>query len=621
VNPGSATRRIPAPLPWLAGLLAIYLIAPLVAGAQQAGLADWNTVDTAALTQACLVSVASATLATALIALGGIPLGYLLARASGRAVGLLGFLVQLPLALPPLASGVLLLFLVGYATPIGRLTGGALTDSFAGIVLAEVFVAAPFLIIAARSAFAAMDVGLEGVAATLGRSPLYVFFRVSMPIARPAILSGLLLAWLRAFGEFGATVMVAYHPYSLPVYTYVAFGAQGLPAMLPVLIPTLALALAIMVLSTLAGNRASARQALAASPGALASVAPDLAARPAAKSGTKTRSVDLALRLQKRLDTFHLDVAWSPQARRLAIVGPSGSGKSLTLKMIAGIECADRGSIRLDGHDIAPLEPAARGIAYVPQNYGLFPHLTVTEQLSFPAGANLDLAKHWIDRLGLRGLEGRRPDALSLGQQQRVALARALVRPARLLLLDEPFSALDAPLRARLRREMLALQDELAATTILVTHDPAEAAMLADEILVFEAGRVLQSGPTDQVFRRPNNETVARLLGADHAAEGIAVGVNGIAVAASVVLEVAGPPLTPGARVGWTVSPARVRLSQAGRYEGIVEAVTRVASGHQIALRFGEASIEVAAGYVDPPLGSAHRFDIDPDAVRVWPLA
>jgi ABC-type Fe3+/spermidine/putrescine transport system ATPase subunit/ABC-type sulfate transport system permease component len=609
------TRRVPALIPWLAGLLAIYLIAPLIAGAQQAGLADWSTVDTAALTQACLVSVASATLATLLIALGGIPLGYLLARVSGRAVGLLGFLVQLPLALPPLASGVLLLFLVGYATPIGRLTGGALTDSFTGIVLAEVFVAAPFLIIAARSAFAAIDPGLEGVAATLGRDPLYVFFRVSMPIARPAILSGLLLAWLRAFGEFGATVMVAYHPYSLPVYTYVAFGSQGLPAMLPVLVPTLALAVAIMVLSTLAGNRAGTR-ATAASPAALPDARPEITARAPAT----TRAVDLDLQLQKRLGNFHLDVAWSPQARRLAIVGPSGSGKSLTLKMIAGIEACDRGSVRLDGRDIASLEPAARGIAYVPQNYGLFPHLTVSEQLAFPAGADPDLAKHWIDRLGLRGLETRQPDALSLGQQQRVALARALVRPARLLLLDEPFSALDAPLRARLRREMLALQSELSATTILVTHDPAEAAMLADEILVFENGRALQAGPTDQVFRRPNNETVARLLGADHAAKGIAVGGDSIAVGADVLLKVSGPLLTPGARVGWTVSPARIRLSETGRYEGTIEAVTRVASGHQITLRFGEASIDAAAGYVDPPPGSTCRFDIDPDAVRIWPL-
>ena len=610
------TRRFPVLIPWLAGLLAIYLIAPLIAGAQQAGMADWNSVDTAALTRASLISVASATIATFLIALGGIPLGYLLARVSGRAVGLLGFLVQLPLALPPLASGILLLFLVGYSTPVGRFTGGALTDSFAGIVLAEVFVAAPFLIIAARSAFAAMDPSLEGVAATLGRGPLFVFFLISMPIARPAIWSGLLLAWLRAFGEFGATVMVAYHPYSLPVYTYVAFGAQGLPAMLPVLVPTLALALAIMVLSTLAGTRASVRPAALPSTGALPGVTPDIPVRAAAS----THSVDLVLQLQKRLGNFQLDVAWSPRARRLAIVGPSGSGKSLTLKMIAGIETCDRGSIILDGRDIARLEPAARGIAYVPQNYGLFPHLTVSEQLAFPAGSDPDTAKHWIDRLGLRGLERRRPDALSLGQQQRVALARALVRPANLLLLDEPFSALDAPLRSRLRREMLTLQNELTATTIIVTHDPAEAAMLADEILVFENGRVLQSGPTDQVFRRPNSETVARLLGADHAAKGVAVAADAIAIGADVVLKVAGPALTPGAHVGWTVSPARVRLSDTGRYEGVVEAVTRVASGHQIALRCGDASIAVAAGYIDPPPGSACRFDIDPDAVRIWPL-
>ncbi|MGA7807675.1 molybdate ABC transporter permease subunit, partial [Bradyrhizobium sp.] len=248
-------RRAPSLLPWLGGLLALYLIAPLVAGLQQIGLADWSTVDGAALARACLVSIASATSATLLVALGGVPLAYVLARMPGRAMGLLGFLVQLPLALPPLASGVLLLFLVGYSTPIGRLTGGALTDTFAGIVLAEVFVAAPFLIIAARSAFAAMDPGLEGVAATLGRAPLFVFIRVSLPVARSAILSGLLLTWLRAFGEFGATVMVAYHPYSLPVYTYVAFGAQGLPAMLPVLIPTLLLAVAVMAMSTLVTRR------------------------------------------------------------------------------------------------------------------------------------------------------------------------------------------------------------------------------------------------------------------------------------------------------------------------------------------------------------------------------
>src|SRR5579863_7754996 len=129
--------RLPAALPWLAGLLAVYLIAPLAAGIAAAISADWRTIDAAALTRAVLTSVLSASVATLVIALCGIPLGYLLARRRGRAAAALGFVVQLPLALPPLSSGILLLFLIGYDSPLGRLTGGALTDSFIGIVLSQ----------------------------------------------------------------------------------------------------------------------------------------------------------------------------------------------------------------------------------------------------------------------------------------------------------------------------------------------------------------------------------------------------------------------------------------------------------------------------------------------------
>jgi ABC-type Fe3+/spermidine/putrescine transport system ATPase subunit/ABC-type sulfate transport system permease component len=610
---GQLTRRVPAPLPWLAGLLAIYLIAPLIAGAQQAGMADWSSVDTAGLLRASAVSIASASAATLLIALGGVPLGYLLARLPSRMMATVGFLVQLPLALPPLASGILLLFLVGYSTPIGRLTSGALTDSFAGIVVAEVFVAAPFLIIAARSAFAAIDPMLEDVAATLGRGPLYVFFRVSVPIAWPAIMSGLLLAWLRAFGEFGATVMVAYHPYSLPVYTYVAFGAQGLPAMLPVLLPALVLALVIMLLSGLAAAPSRRVAAIEDLPNNGVQTAPQPAA-------IKAGSTDLALQIERQLGSFRLDVHWSARGRRLAILGPSGSGKSLTLKIIAGIEACDRGRIAFDGKNLSSLQPAARGIAYVPQNYGLFPHMTVAEQLKFPLGADPALAKTWIDRLGLRGLEQRRLQALSLGQQQRVAVARALVRPARLLLLDEPFSALDAPLRSALRQEMLTLQNEFDATTILVTHDPTEAALLADELLVLEGGRVLQSGPTEQVFARPANTLAARLLGAEFVAEGTVAAPDAIKVGGGAILKISRAALQPGSRVGWSVPSALVRLSEQGRYQGKIEGVTAVGIGRQLAIRFGDALIGALDGYADRPGGSC-RFDIDPASVRVWPLS
>ena len=607
-------RPLPGPLPWLAGLLALYLIAPLLAGARALTLADWHAVDAVALLRACATSIAAATTATALIALGGIPLGYVLARVPGRAVTALGFLLQLPLALPPLTSGILLLFLLGYASPLGQLTQGALTDSFIGIVLAETFVAAPFLIIAAGAGFASMDPSLEGVAATLGRNPLQVFLRVSVPVARRTLAAGLLLAWLRAFGEFGATVMVAYHPYSLPVYTYVAFGAQGLPAMLPVLLPTLVLALAIMAMGGVLARPAPPRRAL-----------PSVAVAPPAPlpvaSPTRDAGPELAIDLRRALGAFRLEMHWVTRARRLAILGPSGSGKSLTLKLIAGIERSDQASLKLEGHSFQAIAPAARGIGYVPQSYALFPHLTVLEQLTFAPDADPSRASLWLERFGLLAYEHRYPHELSLGQQQRVALARALVRPARLLLLDEPFSALDAPLRSSLRAELLALQAGLDTTTILVTHDPLEAALLADELLLLEEGRVLQAGPTAEVFGRPASETAARVLGAAGGAQGVVVDADSIALTGEVRVQVLGPALSPGMRVGWSVPTAHVRLSARGRYHGVVDGIVSLGLERQVIVRLGETKLRGLAAGTELRSGSACRFDIDPEAVQVWPLS
>ena len=610
-------RRSPAVLTWLGGLLALYLVAPLLAGAQQAAQANWRAADAAALWRACLISFATASAATLVIAIGGIPLGYVLARTRGPAAAALGFLVQIPLALPPLASGVLLLFLVGYDSPIGRLTNGALTDSLAGIVIAEIFVAAPFLVIAARAAFLSMDGVLEGVAATLGRSAWETFFRVSLPLAWPTIFSGLALAWLRAFGEFGATLMVAYHPYSLPVYTYVAFGSSGLPAMLPVLAPTVVLALAAMAVSDFAHRRfvaggrtrraKQARESLAEPPAPVAS-------RPASAAR------EVSISLKKTLGDFRLDLAWSTRARRLAILGPSGSGKSLILRLLAGLETAEAAHVAIDGAILSNLDPAARGVAYVPQNYGLFPHMSLLEQLLFPVGADLGSARRWIARLGLEGLENRLPSALSLGQQQRTALARAFGRPASLVLLDEPFSALDAPLRARLREQFAGLQSEIEAPTILVTHDPHEAALLADELLVLVEGAAVQSGPTREVFMRPANGTVARLLGAQEIAEGAVLDDRRLDVGGGVLIEYAGPSLLPGARVGWCVSPAAIRIVRDGRYPGLAHSLFSAGVEDRVKIQIGEARMTARVEGHVVSVGQACRVEIEPSAVQIWPL-
>lgn len=608
-------------LPWLGGLLAVYLVAPLVAGLAHLGGADWRGADWATLGDACAVSLLSATVATLLVAAGGIPLGYLLARRPGRWLAMLGFLVQLPLALPPLASGILLLFLLGYASPLGALTGGALTDSFVGIVLAEAFVAAPFLIIAARSAFAGLDPVLEDVAATLGHRPWSIFLRASLPLAWRAILAGMLLAWLRAFGEFGATMMVAYHPYSLPVYTYVAFGGQGLPAMLPVLAPTLVAAVGVMAFAAIFGADRVRRVGFAdGHTGVVPLPVAPLLDEPRPSSAMSPQPLSFAFR--RKLSGFDLDVAWRTSARRLAILGSSGSGKSMTLRAIAGLDGDVAGSLMLGARDLSETPTERRGIAFVPQNYGLFPHLTVARQIAFAVGADRDLAEHWSKRLGLASLKQRLPDALSLGQQQRVAVARAFSRPAGLLLLDEPFSALDTPLRAQLRRELLALQAEIDATTILVTHDPEEAFLLADELLILDAGRVLQVGTVNEVFARPVSEAVARLLGAENIAFGRAVGANAIDVGGGVQIKVVGPPMQTSARVGWSVRSESITITAAGDYPGfVVDVGAPVAGRFEVVLRIGDALLRANQEIGAPANLGPCRLFLRPAAVQVWVMS
>lgn len=213
-----------------------------------------------------------------------------------------------------------------------------------------------------------------------------------------------------------------------------------------------------------------------------------------------------------------------PLAARVTVVfGPSGAGKSTLLRCLAGLEQPDRGWIRFGGvcwHDSArrlTLPTRARSVGYVPQDYALFPHLTVAGNIGYGlrhAGrdARARRVAELLAWLGLEPLRARLPGSLSGGQQQRVALARALARRPALLLLDEPFGALDLPSRARLRGELRDLLKQARTPTLLVTHDRTEALALGDDAVALEAGRVLQRGPVHEVFCRPLSLGVARAV-------------------------------------------------------------------------------------------------------------
>lgn len=227
--------------------------------------------------------------------------------------------------------------------------------------------------------------------------------------------------------------------------------------------------------------------------------------------------------VRRQLPRFLLDVAFAVPPGLTVFFGPSGAGKSLTLQTLAGLFPADQALVRFGEqvwHDSAKrifLPAQQRRVGYVPQNYALFPHLTVEQNIAFgitaPRGEKRRCVAELISLMRLNGLERQQPAQLSGGQQQRVALARALATHPRLLLLDEPFSSLDAPVREALRDELRALQQQVGIPIIMVTHDAQEASALADTMVVINKGRVLQVGSQEAVFRSPRNSVVARLVG------------------------------------------------------------------------------------------------------------
>lgn len=213
----------------------------------------------------------------------------------------------------------------------------------------------------------------------------------------------------------------------------------------------------------------------------------------------------------------------------LALLGPSGCGKTTTLRMIGGFEAPDEGTIRLAGRDITHLPPEARGIGFVFQDYALFPHLNVLENVRFGlralgrAAADAR-AREMLRLVGLQDLETRKPHQLSGGQQQRVALARSLAVAPKLILLDEPFSNLDAKMRVETRQEVRKLLKEAGSAGILVTHDQEEALAMADRIAVMDKGRVVQIGTPDEIYRSPATEFVANFIGRSNILTGTATG-------------------------------------------------------------------------------------------------
>ncbi|HEY8491152.1 MAG TPA: ABC transporter ATP-binding protein [Dehalococcoidia bacterium] len=343
----------------------------------------------------------------------------------------------------------------------------------------------------------------------------------------------------------------------------------------------------------------------------------------------------LEVRLVKALPGFRLDVAFSAGQELVTLFGPSGAGKSLTLRCIAGVLRPDAGRVAAGGQvllDTAAgidVPPQRRRVGYVPQRFALFPHLTAAENVAYgvregDARARRALVRELLEEVGLAGLEDRRPRELSVGQQQRVALARAVAIRPRVLLLDEPFSALDGGLRASLRETVAAVHRRWGLTTVLVTHDLAEAFTLGTRMVLVDGGRVLQEGSREEAFYRPRTRRAAELLGVRNVLPATVLGHEGpwtrLDWEGRTVLAERRDGLAPGARAWLCVRATQVMIVRPDREEDGAERpnvvrgrlVEEVPHGDTLTLRFrAEGSPRPADLEIEIPGYAYHRLGLD----------
>ncbi|MEU2453102.1 ABC transporter permease [Streptomyces sp. NPDC012765] len=620
-RPGTRTRP-PLALALPALLAVAFLLLPLIGILVRTQWGELGThLTSPGVVEALKLSLYVSLWALALSLLLGVPLAWLLARVEFKGKALVRSLVLLPMVLPPTVGGVALLLGFGRRGLLGPWLEGTfgITLPFhtSGAVVAATFVAMPFLVISLEGALGGLRQSYEETAASLGASPVRVFFTVTLPMVAPGLIAGAALTWARALGEFGATITFAGNlpgtTQTLPLQVYLLLQDQPEAA---TSVSLLLLAIAMGVLIALRGRWTGtpvAREAAVAPPGPEDPAAPDFG--PAANGTASTTATGTAgaplphdgghWPLHAVVTGFNELALDAAPGTTIAVVGENGAGKTTLLRALLGLTPRAHAELRLGDTDVTALPPHKRQVAWVPQDGALFPHLTAVANTAYglrargvPRAEARREARAWLDRLGVLHLADRRPAQLSGGQAQRVALARALAARPRLLLLDEPLAALDQTTRARVRHTLRTHLAGFGGVCLIVTHDPVEAVSLADRVLVLADGRALQDAPPAEVTRHPRSPWVARMLGRNAwpgtaSADGLALATGGRLVAAEALPE--------GTRALAIIAPEAVSVhwerpggSPRNVWPGTVREITSVGSRLRVLIASDEAPDLVA---------------------------
>jgi molybdate transport system permease protein len=458
----------------------------------------------------------------------GITAAYHLLEYRGKWKTVLDSIFLAPLVLPPTVVGFLLLQLFGQYGWMGKFLQifrfNIIFTWYAGVI-AAVVVTFPLMYKTAQGAFEQVDGNLLRAAKTLGASELRVFWQIALPLAFPGVLAGAVLAFARGLGEFGATLMLAGNipkqttTIPLAIYAAVEAGANQEAWLWTGIILSMSFS-AIATAHLWSNKREWGREK-------------GKRKKEKVQSNYELRITNyqegLVIDFEKQLPEFDLQIALhcinKSVDKSIGVLGASGTGKSMLLKCIAGMETPSSGRISINGKVLFDSEKKInlssrdRNIGFLFQNYALFPHLTVAQNIAFglPKGLTALQIKQKVSEqlhsIELQGFGDRYPHQLSGGQQQRVALARALVSQPDILLLDEPFSALDTHLRSQMERELISALSNYSGTTLFVTHNIEEAYRICTNLLILDHGQVMRYGEKSDVLENPANLETARLTG------------------------------------------------------------------------------------------------------------
>lgn len=493
------------------------------------------------------ISLKIATIATLITFFLGLIAARLMLDFRGKSKSIIDTIFIAPLVLPPTVVGFLLLLLLGKNSPIGQTLhsfGVNLIFTWQAAVISAIAVSFPLMYRTTLAAFEQIEQNIISAARTLGGSEWRIFWQIMIPLSYRGIVAATILSFARALGEFGATLMLAGNipgqTQTMPLAIFFASESGDYQNALIWVLILLSISLSVIITVNFWAeskqNRYSFNHSIKRKkqknliPPFLRGAGGINLRSFLRKSGRinpkhYSKNFDgLFLDIQKQYTGFNLDVTLENDLEPLGLLGASGSGKSMTLRCIAGLETPDRGLITVNGQawfdakQKINLASCQRKVGFVFQNYALFPHLTVRENIAFGVQnlphqeqqRRIDLK---ITQMHLQDLENRYPNQLSGGQQQRVALARALVIEPEILLLDEPFSALDTQLRTQMEKNLLEILSIYPGIVLMVSHNLEEIYRICQNLLVISDGKILRYGDKQEIFQEPNIYEVARLTG------------------------------------------------------------------------------------------------------------